>query len=191
MYLFVHLSVSLYPFVAQSISYWCTCTCMHVFVSVHLSTFYLAISPPYPQHTTTYSHHSTIPHHTITHHTIPHHTNSHITSSPHPHAHYPHHTPQVNGHQVSREKPSAVKKLLKPHKNVLQLVIERVKKTNNDTGQALSPFQSEEWNEEEYGQRGSTALSADSTLTYRRWTQVSTETPSQGSPSTCIHTLCK
>ena len=171
----------------------CLCVCVQaslpltVTLTTHYPHHYPSSQYPvshYITHITSHYHtshhiHITLSHITPSHITC---TNSHITPS---HT-TPHYTSQVNGHQVSREIPSAVKKLLKPHKNVLQLVIERVKKTNNDTGQALSPFQSEEWNEE-HGKHGSIALSADSTPIYRRRTQVSTETPSQGSPSMCVH----
>lgn len=91
---------------------------------------------------------------------------------------------QVNSRSVSREKPSAVKKLLKPHKNVLQLTVERNSKsraeTNDDTGQVFM----QEWSEGSYGscKRGVT-LSSSSTPTYKRRNHVVPETLTQVSPS--------
>lgn len=96
---------------------------------------------------------------------------------------------QINRHLVSREKPSAVKKLLKPQKNVLQLVVERNGKnassTNHQTGQTM--LVQDEWSEESYGGSGSkgssVALSSNSTPTYKRRNNVVPETLTQISHS--------
>ncbi len=42
---------------------------------------------------------------------------------------------QVNNTNVTLMKPSAVKKLMKPHKNILRLTIERASKEKNIMGQ--------------------------------------------------------
>ena len=94
---------------------------------------------------------------------------------------------QINSHPVSHEKPSAVKKLLKPHKNILQLVVERNGRnnTNNDTGQSM--FMQEEWSDDTFGssKRSSVALSSSSTPTYKRRNHVVPETLTQASQSEC------
>jgi hypothetical protein len=94
---------------------------------------------------------------------------------------------QINSHSVSHEKPSAVKKLLKPHKNILQLVVERNGRnhmdTNNDTGQVV--FMQEEWSDDTHGgsKCSSVALSSSSTPTYKRRSHVVPETLTQVSQS--------
>ena len=96
---------------------------------------------------------------------------------------------QINSHSVSHEKPSAVKKLLKPHKNILQLVVERNGRnhmdTNNDTGQVV--FMQEEWSDDTHGgsKCSSVALSSSSTPTYKRRSHVVPETLTQVSQSEC------
>ncbi|CAI8046659.1 Disks large homolog 2 [Geodia barretti] len=94
---------------------------------------------------------------------------------------------QANKHSVSLEKPSAVKKLLKPHKGVLQLIVERsgsntASRMRNETGQSMMQ---EEWSEDSLGssKRSSVALSSNSTPTYIRKTYAPPETLTQRSPS--------
>ena len=100
---------------------------------------------------------------------------------------------QINCNSVSHEKPSAVKKLLKPHKNVLQLLVERNGKnmagsTNHHTGQSMMLAAQDEWSEESVGgggggsKRSSVALSSNSTPTYKRRSHVLPETLTQNSP---------
>ena len=90
-----------------------------------------------------------------------------------------------------------MKKLLKPQKNVLQLVVERNSKstTNNDTGQA---FSHEESGDSSYSdsKRSSVALSSSSTPTYKRRGYTVPETLTQRSSSeshqylsTLVHVL--
>jgi hypothetical protein len=97
---------------------------------------------------------------------------------------------QANKHSVSLEKPSAVKKLLKPHKGVLQLIVERsgsntASRMRNETGQSMMQ---EEWSEDSLGssKRSSVALSSNSTPTYIRKTYAPPETLTQRSPSMCL-----
>jgi chromosome segregation ATPase len=95
---------------------------------------------------------------------------------------------QVNRHSVSLEKPSAVKKLLKPQKGVLQLIVERSGRNmpsgmRNETGQSMMQ---DEWSEDSLAsssKRSSVALSSNSTPTYIRKTYVPPETLTQRSPS--------
>ena len=87
---------------------------------------------------------------------------------------------------MSHEKPSAVKKLLKPQRNVLQLVVERNSRnsssTNHHTGQSM--LVQDEWSEESYGsKRSSVALSSNSTPTYKRRNQLVPESLTQISHS--------
>ena len=51
---------------------------------------------------------------------------------------------QVNNAPINHEKPSTVKKMMKPHKSILKLAIERPQKDCQYTGQSL-PLTASEW----------------------------------------------